>query len=309
MSNSGETRILVFGFSDLGYRCLEHLIDRGEKIVGCYTYSDPPGPTGWPPSLSSLCARHQIPAWTDVKWSAQEVFHARTLAPDLIFSFYYRELIPKDVLALPRLGAYNMHGALLPKYRGRAPVNWAVLEGETETGATLHAMVEKADAGPIVDQEKVPIGPEETAFDVQKKVTEAAVRILERQMDDLKQGTAPRRPQNLADGFYRGRRRPEDGQIDWNRPSPRVHDLVRAVTHPYPGAYTDIFGAKTLIWKTRLPGLSVHDSYPGQINVEDRRLYVCCGDDRYIEILVLQPEGQTEMTAAQWIARQEQERR
>jgi methionyl-tRNA formyltransferase len=309
MSSPGETRILVFGFSDLGYRCLEHLIDRGEKIVGCFTYSDPPGPTGWPPSLPALCARREIPVWSDVKWSPEEIFHARTLAPDLIFSFYYRELIPKGVLALARLGAFNMHGALLPKYRGRAPVNWAVLEGESETGATLHAMVEKADAGPIVDFEKVPIGPEETAFDVQKKVIEAAVRILDRQMENLKRGTAPRRAQNLSDGFYRGRRRPEDGQIDWNRPSQRVHDLVRAVTHPYPGAYTDIFGGKTFIWKTRLPGLSVHDSYPGQIYVEDRRLFVCCGDDRYIEILVIQTEGQPELTAAQWVPRLEQENR
>jgi len=303
--SDARARILVFGFSDLGYRCLEHLIGRGEKIVGCYTYSDPPGPGGWPPSLPALCARHQIPVWTDVAWSAEEVFHVRTLAPDLIFSFYYRDLLPREVLAIPRLGAYNMHGALLPKYRGRAPVNWAVLEGEKETGATLHLMVEKVDAGPIVDQERVAIGPEDTAFDVQKKVTEAAVRILDQQIEPLTIGAAPRRPQNAEEGFYRGRRRPEDGQIDWNRPSPRVHDLVRAVTHPYPGAFTDVFGPKTWIWKTRLPGLSVHDAFPGQINVEGRRLFVCCGDDRYLEILILQPEGQPEMTAAQWIERQE----
>lgn len=304
-----DERILVFGFSDLGYRCLEHLINRGEKVVGCYTYSDPPGPGDWPPSLPSLCAARGIPYWTDVRWTAEELFHARTLAPDLILSFYYRELLPREVLALPRLGAFNMHGALLPKYRGRAPVNWAVLEGEKETGATLHQMVEKADAGPIVDQEKVPIGPDDTAFDVQKRVTEAAVRILDRQIDALKLGAAPRRPQNLEDGFYRGRRRPEDGLIDWNRPSTRVHDLVRAVTHPYPGAYTDLFGGKTFVWKTRLPGLSVHDAYPGQIYLEDRRLFVCCGDDRYIEILVLQPEGKPELTAAQWVARMQQENR
>lgn len=300
-----DTRILVFAFSDVGYRCLEYLIGRGEKIVGCYTYAEPPGPGGWPPSVAALCASNGIPVWTDVAWTSEEVFHARTLAPDLIFSFYYRELLPREVLAVPRLGAFNMHGALLPKYRGRAPVNWAVLEGERETGATLHAMVEKADAGPIVDQEKVPIGPDETAFEVQKKVAEAAVRILERRIDELKAGTAPRRPQNLADGFYRGRRRPEDGRIDWSRPSPRVHDLVRAVTRPFPGAFTDVFGGMVRVWKARLPGLAVHDSYPGQVYVEGRRLFVCCGDDRYLEIMILQPEGQPEMTAAQWIERQE----
>jgi len=303
---SGDTRILAFAFSDVGCRCLEYLIGRGEKIIGCYTYAEPPGPGGWPPSVAALCASHGIPVWTDVRWSAEEIFHVRTLAPDLIFSFYYRELLPREVLGFPRLGSFNMHGALLPRYRGRAPVNWAVLEGERETGATLHAMVDKADAGPIVDQEKVPIGPDETAFEVQKKVADAAVRILERRIDDLKNGTAPSRPQNLADGFYRGRRRPEDGQIDWSRPSPQVHDLVRAVTHPFPGAFTDVFGGLTHVWKARLPGLSVHDSYPGQVYVEGRRLFVCCGDDRYLEILILQPKGQPEMTAAQWIERQEQ---
>lgn len=300
-----DARILVFAFSDLGYRCLERLLARGERVIGCYTYSDPPGPGGWPPSIPALCTARQVPFWTDVRWTSEEVFHVRTLAPDLIFSFYYRELLPKEVLAIPRLGAFNMHGALLPKYRGRAPVNWAVLEGEKETGATLHAMVEKADAGPIIDQEAVAIGPDETAIEVQRKVIDAAVRILDRQIDGLKAGTAPRRPQSLEDGFYRGRRAPEDGLIDWNRPSQRVHDLVRAVTHPYPGAFTDAFGGSTRVWKTRLPGLSVHDSYPGQIYVEGRRLFVCCGDDRYLEILVLQPEGQPEMTAAQWVERQE----
>jgi len=305
----GRPRILVFGSSDVGYRCLEYLIARGENVVGCYTYSDAAGPGGWPPSLVPLCAAHGVPTWTDVRWTAEEVFHARTLAPDLVFSFYYRELLPPEVLALPRLGAFNMHGALLPKYRGRAPVNWAVLEGEKETGATLHQMVEKADAGPIVDQERVAIGPDDTAFDVQKRVTEAALRILERQMDALERGTAPRRPQNLEDGFYRGRRRPEDGLIDWNRPAARVHDLVRAVTHPYPGASTDVFGEKTFVWKTSLPGLAVHDAFPGQIYIEGNRLFVCCGDDRYIEILVLQPEGKPEMTAAQWAARTRQENR
>jgi methionyl-tRNA formyltransferase len=309
VSEEARPRILVFGFSDLGHRCLEYLIGRRAKVVGCYTYSEPPGPGGWPPSLLPLCAAHEIPTWVDVRWNAEEIFHARTLAPDLVFSFYYREILPGDLLAVPRLGAFNMHGALLPKYRGRAPVNWAVLEGEKETGATLHQMVDKADAGPIVDQEKVPIGPDDTAFDVQKRVTEAAVKILARQLDALESGTAPRRPQNLGDGFYRGRRRPEDGAIDWNRPAGRVHDLVRAVSRPYPGAYTDLFGGRTFVWKTILPGLSVHDGFPGQITIEGNRLLVCCGDDRYVEILVLQPEGMPEMTAAQWIARTRQETR
>ena len=172
----------------------------------------------------------------------QSIVRLRIAAPDLVFSFYYRRVLPEEMLAVPRLGAYNMHGSLLPKFRGRAPVNWAVLKGETRTGATLHAMTPRADAGPIVDQEAVPIGPEDTAFDVQKRVDAAAVAILARRLEELKAGTAPSRPQDDAAATRFGRRRPEDGRIDWSRPAREVHDLVRAVTHPYPGAFTDLFG-------------------------------------------------------------------
>jgi methionyl-tRNA formyltransferase len=296
-------RIVVFAYSDVGYECLRYLLDRGEKVAYCYTYSDPPDAGPWPPSVRRLCDERGVPTGIDFKWgNAAAVQHVRIQRPDLILSFYYRDLLPKEVLAMPPYGAFNMHGSLLPKYRGRAPVNWAVLEGETETGATLHAMVERADAGDIVDAERVPIGPDDTAFEVQQRVVAAAVRILGRQLEALKNGTAPRRRQNYAEGFTRGRRTPEDGAIDWNRTSRQVHDLVRAVTHPYPGAFTDIFGGRTFVWKTQIPGLSKHDAFPGQIFVEGGRLYVSCGDDRFVEILELQGPGEPEMTAAQWLA-------
>lgn len=295
-------RILVFAYSDVGHECLRYLLDSGELVVGCYTYSDPSPAAAWPPSVRNLCRDHGVPTLLDVDWKdPREAQRAADLRPDLIFSFYYRDLLPPEVLRLPRLGAFNMHGALLPRYRGRAPVNWAILEGETRTGATLHVMTEKADAGDIVDSESVPIGPDETAIEVQRKVVAAAVKVLARQLAALKAGTAPRRPQDVALAFSRGRRTPEDGRIDWSQPAKKVHDLVRAVTHPFPGAFTDAFEEKTWIWKTSLPGLAAHDAYPGQPFVQDNRLFVCCGDDRFIEVVVLQPEGGAEMTAAQWI--------
>ena len=295
-------RILVFAYSDVGHECLRYLLDSGELVVGCYTYSDPSPAAAWPPSVRNLCRDHGVSTLVDVDWKdPREAQRAADLRPDLIFSFYYRDLLPPEVLRLPRLGAFNMHGALLPRYRGRAPVNWAILEGETRTGATLHVMTEKADAGDIVDSESVPIGPDETAIEVQRKVVAAAVKVLARQLAALKAGSAPRRPQDTALAFSRGRRTPEDGRIDWSQPAKKVHDLVRAVTHPFPGAFTDAFEEKTWIWKTSLPGLAAHDAYPGQPFVQDNRLFVCCGDDRFIEVVVLQPEGGAEMTAAQWI--------
>ncbi|MGH9443378.1 MAG: formyltransferase [Thermoanaerobaculia bacterium] len=295
-------RILAFAYSDVGYECLRYLLDAGENVAGCYSYSDPSPPAAWPPSVLRLCRERGVPSLADVDWKdPREIHRAGELRPDLILSFYYRELLPGEVLRLPRLGSFNIHGALLPKYRGRAPVNWAVLEGETETGATLHHMTERADAGDIVDSESVPIGPDETAIEIQKKVVAAAVKVLARQLPALKSGTAPRRPQNPALASIRGRRTAEDGKIDWSQSAKRVHDLVRAVTHPFPGAFTDTFAEKTWIWKTGLPGLAAHDAYPGQPFVQENRLFVCCGDDRFIEAIVLQPEGGPEMTAAQWI--------
>jgi methionyl-tRNA formyltransferase len=188
-----------------------------------------------------------------------------------------------------------VHGSLLPKYRGRAPVNWAILRGETETGATLHAMTSKPDAGEIVDQEPVPIGPNDTALEVQGRVTAASVKVLARRVDELKTGSAPRRPQDDAAATTFPRRRPEDGSIDWTVSAQEVHNLVRAVTHPFPGAFTDILGGQTHIWKTALPQLGAHDNFPGQVRAERGRLYVACGDDRYVEVQRLQREGEAEM--------------
>jgi len=274
-------RILVFAYSDLGHACLKFLLDRKENIVAVYTHEDRPGEKLWFPSVFKLAQDHKVLVQTGENLNdKKELARLQSLTADLIFSFYYRNLIPKSVLNLPKLGAYNMHGSYLPKYRGRAPVNWVVLNGETKTGATLHLMIDKPDAGDIVDQEAVDIGPDDTAAIVQGRVTQAAVRVLARQIDNLKAGTAPRIPQDATQASYFGKRRPEDGEINWNWPALRIHNLVRAVTHPYPGAFGDLFGEKTWVWKTRLHPL------------DSEGLLMTCGDGNKIELLVLQREGE-----------------
>ncbi len=288
------TRIAVFAYSDTGHACLEFLLERGENVVLVATHADDPAEARWFPSVAELARAEGIePVIVEDPNDPAALRRIQESAPELLFSFYYRGLLPGAILTMPRLGAYNMHGSLLPKYRGRAPVNWAVLNGETETGATLHTMSERADAGDIVDQEAVPIGPDDTALDVQRRVTTAAVKILERRLAELKAGTPPRRPQDESRATKFPRRRPEDGKIDWTQTAKQVHDLVRAVTYPYPGAFTQVFGGgKTYIWGTRLPHLGAHDNFPGQVRREEGRLYVACGDDRYVEILNLQREGE-----------------
>jgi methionyl-tRNA formyltransferase len=174
------------------------------------------------------------------------------LEPDFIFSFYYRALLPTALLGYARRGALNMHGSLLPRFRGRAPVNWAVLRGAKETGATLHYMVERADAGDIVDQEAVPILEDDDALTVFRKVNVAAEIVLARSLPRLIAGSARRIPQRLSDGEYCGRRRPEDGRIDWSRPAREIHNLVRAVAPPFPGAFTDVSGERWTLTRTRV---------------------------------------------------------
>jgi len=304
MTEPQSTRIpiAVFAYSDTGHACLERLLDRGENVVLVATHEDSAGEPRWFPSVAELARSRGIePVVFEQDASPEAIARVSAAAPELLFSFYYRGVLPEEILAIPRLGAYNVHGSLLPKYRGRAPVNWAVLKGETETGATLHVMTARPDAGDIVDQEVVPIGPDETAADVQRRVTEAAVRVLERRLEDLKAGRVPRRPQEESAATRFGKRRPEDGRIDWSRTASEIHDLVRAVTHPYPGAFTDVFGGgKTYVWRTRLPNLGAHDNFPGQVRREEGRLYVACGDDYYVEVLSLQREGEEEVEASRF---------
>ena len=184
-----------------------------------------------------------------------------------------------------------MHGSLLPKYRGRVPVNWAVIKGERETGATLHQMVAKPDAGGIVDQDAVPIGPEDTAAEVFGKVTGAAERVLARALPGLIAGSARIRPQNLSLGSYYGGRKPEDGRIDWAKSAREVHDLVRGVAPPYPGAYTRI-GAMTLrILRTRLePKRRPRSGAPG-LYFEAGAFFADCGDGKVLRLLELDAQG------------------
>jgi methionyl-tRNA formyltransferase len=191
----------------------------------------------------------------------------RALQPDLILSAYYRMLIGAPILALARLGGFNLHGSLLPRYRGRAPINWAVLHGEAQIGMTLHRMVARADAGAIVDQEPVTLGPRDTAEQAYRQVLPCARRILARQIDALLAGTALETPQDESRATYFGRRTPEDGRIAWTQTSAQIFNLIRAVTEPYPGAFTDVNGARLLVWwaETDTPATRQRRGAPGEV--------------------------------------------
>jgi methionyl-tRNA formyltransferase len=279
-------RAVVFGYHNVGVRCLQVLLARGVEVALVVTHSDNPAETIWFENLASVAGSYGIPSITPDDPRAAEVFAAvRAAAPDFIFSFYYRHMLPVALLELAPQGAYNMHGSLLPKYRGRVPTNWAVLNGETETGATLHEMAAKPDAGAIVDQTSVPILPDDTARQVFDKVTVAAEQTLWRVLPALLEGRAPRLPNQLASGSYFGGRKPEDGRIDWQQPAAAVYNLVRAVAPPYPGAFTDINGRRFVVARARIaPALEFAANLPCGLTVVDNALFGLCKDRRAIAI-------------------------
>ena len=260
----------------------------GIKIDLVVTHQDDPNENVWFGSVAKLCSDRNVPFVTPSTNELGELVHKiQALSPDYIFSFYYRFMIPQTILACAKIAALNMHGSLLPKYRGRAPVNWAILHGETETGATLHVMEVKPDAGDIVEQAAVTIGPDETATDVFAKVSQAAVTVIEQALPSLIKGVVPRRPNELEKGSYFGGRKPADGQIHWDQTAKQVHDLVRAVAPPYPGAFADHQGIRMIIARTSRNGPFPVNLELGVCGVQvvDNRVFGICGDRKVVEIL------------------------
>ena len=243
-----KKRAVVFAYSSIGYECLAELLAGEIEVAALFTHEDDPGEEKWFRSVRELAESNGVSVYFSDKLGEDEIRLIRELRPDLLFSFSYRAIIPASILELAPLGAFNIHGALLPKYRGRACINWVVLRGETQTGVTLHHMVARVDEGRIVDQEAVPIGPDDTAHDVFKKMIPVTRMVLRRSLPAILNGTAYGREQDESQATYFGRRRPEDGLIDWSKPARDIHNLVRAVTHPFPGAFTYLNGKKLFIW-------------------------------------------------------------
>lgn len=285
------TRAVVFAYHNVGVRCLSVLLAHGVDVPLVVTHRDDPNERIWFASVAELARRHRIPCVTPADPNdAAFVARIAAAAPDFLFSFYYRHMLGTTLLELPQRGAFNMHGSLLPKYRGRVPVNWAVLHGERETGATLHEMVAKPDAGRIVDQQAVPILPDDTAHDVFNKVTVAAEMTLDRALPRLLDGTAVLRTQDLAAGSYFGGRKPEDGRIDWSQSAAAIHNLVRAVAPPYPGAFADVRGARVRVLRTQHEGVAAAGAPAMYASGED--ILVRCGDGGVLRLVEAELGGE-----------------
>jgi methionyl-tRNA formyltransferase len=215
------------------------------------------------------------------------------MKPDVIFSFYYRTMIPKEILSIPAIGAFNLHGSLLPKFRGRCPVNWVLIAGEIKTGLTLHDMVEKPDAGDIIAQREIEISFDDNAHSLFLKMVPESRFLMKEILPRIQNGSFSRIPQaDLGRSSYYGGRKPEDGLVDWQKDAISIYNLTRATTHPYPGAFTYFEGKKLFVWKAH-PEEGGTNSAPGTI-ITSRPLTVSTGRGT-LALLRVQLEGESEM--------------
>jgi UDP-4-amino-4-deoxy-L-arabinose formyltransferase/UDP-glucuronic acid dehydrogenase (UDP-4-keto-hexauronic acid decarboxylating) len=281
-------KAIVFAYHDIGCVGLQALVDAGYDVQAVFTHTDAPNENQFFSSVARVGADLNLPVY-----APEDVNHPlwvdriRALQPDVIFSFYYRNMLSEEILSLAPRGGFNLHGSLLPRYRGRAPVNWALLNGETETGVTLHKMVKRPDAGDIVGQQKVTITADDTALKLHAKVREAAKELLTKLLPEMKAGKISLTPQDETQASYFGRRTAADGEIHWYKSATEINNLIRAVTEPYPGAFSYLGQRKLTIWRAR-PLATQHDKQPGTVLSSDP-LTIACGEGA-LEVLAGQSE-------------------
>ena len=293
-------RVVVFAYHEIGYVCLEEVIDSGAEVLCLFTHQDDPGEKIWFRKPATIAEKHSIPVYTpenlrDGSW----VELIKSLSPDILFSFYYRNMIPKEVLDVPKIGAFNLHGSLLPKFRGRAPVNWVLVAGENKTGVTLHYMLEKPDAGDMIAQKECEITFEDTAYTLFMKLADAARLLMRGVLPQFQDGTFTSFPQT-GESSYFGGRKPEDGLILWEKDALTIYNLTRAVTHPYPGAFTYLDRRKLYIWKA-FPDENGVAGRPGEV-ISVSPLTVSSGNG-LLRLMLVQLEGEDEMDGEQFARR------
>ena len=291
-------KTVVLAYSNIGCVGIKALLKHGFEIAMVFTHKDDPQEKIWFDSVAELAAKHNIPVFAPVNinhplW----IEKIKGEKPDILFSFYYRQILQRDILDIPKSGCLNLHGSLLPKYRGRVPINWVLVNGERETGVTLHYMTPRPDDGDIVAQEKIAISDDDTALTLHGKTAQAADRLLDGILPRILNGTAPRTPQDHTKATYFGGRRPSDGEIDWFKTAREVRNLVRAVTKPFPGAFSFIGERKCLFWEVREIPLEVANPVPGTV-ISLEPLTIATGTNAIV-VSYGQAEGSIYMTGEQ----------
>jgi UDP-4-amino-4-deoxy-L-arabinose formyltransferase / UDP-glucuronic acid dehydrogenase (UDP-4-keto-hexauronic acid decarboxylating) len=290
-------KAVVLSYHNIGCIGIRALLAHGFEIQAVFTHKDDPKENIWFESVAELAAANNIPvhAPEDINHPLW-VERIRQMAPDILFSFYYRNIVGREILGIPTAGCLNLHGSLLPRYRGRCPVNWVLVHGEKETGGTLHYMTPRPDDGDIVGQQRVPISKSDTALSLHKKIAVAAGELLDDLLPKIRENRAERIPQNPSMASYFGGRGPRDGIVDWTKDAESVRNLIRAVTRPYPGAFSFLGNRKCIFWDVT-SAQTARDSVPGTVLSTDPLKIAC--DNGAVEVRYGQSQDGVYMSGRQ----------
>lgn len=295
-----DMRIVFMGTPDFAAAILKRLIDTGRNVVG--VFSQPDKPVGrkqiiMPTATKVLAEEHGIPVFQPAKLrdgTALEIM--KSLAPDLVVVAAYGKILPKDLLDVPPLGNVNVHGSLLPKYRGSAPIQWSVINGDEKTGITTMYMAEGMDTGDMILQMELPIGENETSGELFDRMAVLGADAIEKTLALFDEGTVPRTVQDDAKATLAPMLNKEMGELDFTKPAKEIHDLVRGL-NPWPVAYTFLDGKTLKVHKTLLA--PDYSGKPGEL-LDEKRCIVACGDGA-VEFLSVQPEGKNAMSGGDFI--------
>ena len=293
-------RAVVCAYGEVGHACLSALLELGTEVSLVVTHHDAPNEKIWFASVRDRAVTSGVRVITPADVNGEEALEdVRAATPDFLFSFYFRQMMGAELLSIPAVAALNMHGSLLPRYRGRAPVNWVLVNGETETGVSLHHMDAKPDHGDLVGQRRVAIGREDTAESLTRKLAAEAAILLRETQPRLDAGTAPRAPQDHSKSSYFEGRRPADGCLEWGRPAEDLRNLVRAVTDPWPGAFAHFEGRKLLVWAAETRP-AWRDAAPGRLLVDREGSPLVATGEGALELLDVTWEGESRRTGRAW---------
>ena len=297
-------RIVFMGTPEFAVPSLERLIADGHEICGVFTQPDKPKNRGMkltPSPVKVTALAHDLPVYQPATLKNGEALEQlKALAPDLIAVAAYGKILPQDILDLPKLGCINVHSSLLPKYRGAAPIHWAILKGEEETGVTIMHMAAGLDTGDMILSRATPIDPDETVEQLHDRLARIGAELLSEAVVRLADGTAPRIPQDDSLSCYAPMLSRELSPIEWNRTAKEIHNQVRGLI-PWPATSTTLGGVNFKLYAVTETGEDT-SAAPGTVLRTDKKgLYVSCGDGKVLRVDELQAEGGRRMKAADYL--------
>ncbi len=297
-------RILFMGTPAFAVPSLERLIADGHEVCGVFTQPDKPKNRGMkllPPPVKECALAHDIPVYQPTKLRDGTALETiQSLAPELIVVAAYGRILPDDILAAPPKGCINVHSSLLPRYRGSAPINWAILNGDSESGVTIMHMAHDLDAGDIIAQAATAIGPDEDAESLYDRLAKLGAELLGRVLPAIENGTAPRTPQDTEQVTFAPMLDRSLSPVDWSRSAQEIHNQVRGL-RPWPAAVTDVLGKTTKLFATRVSGVPTAKAPGAVVEAGKTGIGIACGDGTILYITELQAEGKKRMAAADYL--------